>query len=134
MPQVRHYSPDCPTPAISLVQHAYVITQDVNGESKYIPIPKSWVLLDSQSSISVINSTHMVTNIRESPHPICAQIHGGSQTSTLIADFKILGTVWYNPEYIANIISLSQVRNYVASQWIPRKNLQWCYTNKIGLV
>jgi hypothetical protein len=105
-----HYSPDCPTPAISLVQHAYVLTQDADGESKYIPIPKSWVLLDSQSSISVINSPHMVTNIRESPHPVCARTNGGSQTSTLIADFKNLGTVWYNPESIANILSLSQVR------------------------
>jgi hypothetical protein len=52
----------------------------------------------------------MVTNIRVSPQEVCARTNGGEQVSTHIADFKNLGTVWYNPKSIANILSLSEVR------------------------
>jgi hypothetical protein len=52
----------------------------------------------------------MITNIRTNPTIVCATTNGGHQTSTLVGDFKNLGTVWYNPNSIANILSLSEVR------------------------
>jgi Zinc knuckle len=45
-----HLATKCPS-AISLLQHAYVLTQTSNGtEHKYASIPNSWILLDSQST------------------------------------------------------------------------------------
>jgi hypothetical protein len=92
-----------------LLQFACVLTQTAD-DSRYNGIPSSWILLDSQSNISVFNNQQMVTNIRLSPQEICARTNGGEQTSTHIADFKNLGVVWYNPNSIANILSLSDVR------------------------
>jgi hypothetical protein len=38
------------------------------------------------------------------------QNNGGKQTSTQIGDITNLDLVWYNPESIANILSLLDVR------------------------
>jgi hypothetical protein len=94
---------------VSLVQHAVVLTQS-SGDDRYSAIPKHWILLDSQLSISVFHSKHMISNIRTSPQEVCATTNGGTQTSPLIGDLKNLGVVWCNPESIANIFSLADVR------------------------
>jgi hypothetical protein len=52
----------------------------------------------------------MISNIREAPQDVCARTNGGHQTSTHIGDFRNLGVVWFNPDSIANILYLSQVR------------------------
>jgi Zinc knuckle len=104
-----HYATNCPS-AISLVQYAYVLTQSADGpEYACKSISKDWILLDSQSSISVFNNALMLTNIRESPQPVIVKTNGGCQTSSQIGDFRNLGWVWYNPGSIANILSLSHV-------------------------
>jgi hypothetical protein len=52
----------------------------------------------------------MISNIRPSEEPVHAYTNGGTQTSTQIGDLTNLGTVWYNPDSIANILLLSEVR------------------------
>jgi Zinc knuckle len=104
-----HYADQCPG-AVSLLQFACVLTQTSTDTSRYDGIPSSWMLLDSQSNISVFNNERMVTNIRLSPQEVCARTNGGEQVTTHIADFKNLGVVWYNPKSIANTLSLSDVR------------------------
>jgi Zinc knuckle len=105
-----HYANQCPG-AVSLVQFACVLTQTANEDTdRYKGIPSSWILLDSQSNISVFNNQQMVTDIRLSPQEVCVRTNGGEQTSTHIADFKNLGVVWYNEQSIANILSFSEVR------------------------
>ena len=73
-------------------------------------IDPQWILLDSQSTISVFNNPSMLTNIRPSGHTLRAVTNGGFQESTLIGDFPNLGPVWFNPKSIANILSLSDVQ------------------------
>jgi hypothetical protein len=108
---VGHYANQCPT-ALTMLQHCYMLTQDSQNSDlvRYEGIPRNWVLLDSQSTISVFNNPNMVTNIRSSPQSVCARTNGGHQTSNQIADFTNLGTVWFNESSIANILSLSEVR------------------------
>jgi hypothetical protein len=79
-------------------------------ESRHEVIPRNWLLLNSQSTISVFNNPKMVTNIRPSPQAVYARTNGGYLTSTQIADFPNLGTVWYNEQSIAHFLSLSEVR------------------------
>ena len=52
----------------------------------------------------------MLANILPSDHVLRTVTNGGFQDSALIGDFPNLGEVWFNPESIANILSLSHVR------------------------
>jgi hypothetical protein len=105
----RHYATACPS-AVSLVQHTCLLAQtNPMADDRHTGIPNHWILLDSQSSISVFNNKSMISNIRNSPQEVCVIINGGEQTSTQIGDITNLGTVWYNPKSIANILSLSDV-------------------------
>jgi hypothetical protein len=104
-----HYASVCPS-AISLVQHAYTLAQTSLDKHRYTGISRDWILLDSQSSISIFNNPTMITNIRTSPQPICVRTNGGAQTSNQIGNVKNLGDVWFNTDSIANILSLADVR------------------------
>ena len=103
-----HYASNCNiegSVGTTLVQHAYMMAQSDSAR-----IDPKWILLDSQSTISVFNNRHMLTNIRKSPHVLRAMTNGGHQDSHMIGDFANLGTVWYNARSIANILSLADVR------------------------
>ena len=73
-------------------------------------IPNTWVLLDSQSTMSVFNNPRYLTNIRRSTSMMTVITNGGFQSSTQIGEIANFGTVWYNPDSIANILSLAEVR------------------------
>lgn len=113
--ETGHYASDSPTDAnggtdtgTSLVQHAYMLTQaDATGI-----VDPEWILLDSQSTISVFGNPRMLTNIRGSDRRILrALTNGGHQDLYMVGDFPNLGEVWYNPHSIANsILSLAEVR------------------------
>ena len=107
-----HMAGECPvgttataTPAVTLTQFAYVLAQAGAHE-----IDPDWILLDSQSTISVFKNASMLTNIRNSGRVLRAITNGGHQDSSLIGDFPNLGEVWYNRNSIANILSLAEVR------------------------
>jgi len=78
--------------------------------SRHELIPLSWVLLDSQSTVSVFKNPNFLTNIRRSNSQLKVHTHGGTQISSLVGDIKNFGTVWYNPDSLANIFSLAAVR------------------------
>ena len=109
--QTGHYACDCPadqgtgSTAATLLQHGLMLTQGDPG------IDPSWILLDSQSTISVFHNADMLRNIRPSGRVLRAITNGGFQESKLIGDFPNLGEVWFNPDSIANILSLSHVRS-----------------------
>jgi hypothetical protein len=108
-------APSAPPPAVTgttLAHWAAMMAQHDN----VIPstgIDPSWILLDSQSTMSVFNNHCFLTDIHPAQHPIEAITNGGSQTSTHIGIFHGLGVpcpAWYNPESIANILSLAAIR------------------------
>ena len=105
-----HYASNCPSGAdhsvgTTLTQFAIMMAQ-ANAHS----IDPAWILLDSQSTISVFNNPIMLTNIRKSDHTLRALTNGGHQDSDMVGDFSNLGVVWYNPRSIANILSLADIR------------------------
>jgi hypothetical protein len=106
-----HYAGECPTSSAStvsgttLLQYAYMLAQA--GRTGIDP---DWILLDSQSKMSVFCNSAMLTNIRNSGRVLRAFTNGGYQDSDMVGDFPNLGQVWYNKASIANILSLADVR------------------------
>jgi hypothetical protein len=70
--------------------------------------PDTWILLDSQSTVSVLKNWHLLSNIRASDSPLC--IHtGGVQFSSQVGTVKTIGEVWFNPDSLANIMPMAKV-------------------------
>ena len=91
------------------------VVRDVNlsfFQEKLHLISPWWILLDSESTISIFNNAEMVSNIRHCGNKkgLTLLTNGGKQVSTLIADYPGFGTVWFNPLSLANILSLAAVR------------------------
>jgi hypothetical protein len=104
-----HYASECPsttTTGTTLVQHAFNFAQTLGAPG----IDTNWILLDSQSTISVFKNPNMLRNIRKSDRVLRAITNGGFQDSVMVGDFPNLGEVWYNCDSIANILSLADVR------------------------
>ena len=68
-----------------------------------------WILLDSEYTISVIKNRDLLSNIRESSHPITCHSNGGTRVSSLVGRLKGFGDVWFNTESLANILSLTEM-------------------------
>ncbi|GAX15524.1 hypothetical protein FisN_6Hu141 [Fistulifera solaris] len=103
-----HYSGNCNEPnkkETTLLSMGFVMAQQAVGH-----IDKAWILLDTQSSVSVFNNKDYLSNIRDSGDVMRAITNGGHQDSHLIGDFPNLGPVWYNQDSIANILSVKDVR------------------------
>ena len=73
-------------------------------------IPKHWVLLDSQLTVSVFNNVKYLTNIRTANRQLKVISNGGTQILTQIGDITNFGTVWHNPKSLENILLLAEVR------------------------
>ena len=72
---------------------------------------KHWILLDSQSTISIFASKHLLCDIYTCSdyNTIQCYCNGGYQDMDQEATLPGFGTVYYNPDFIANILSLAQV-------------------------
>jgi hypothetical protein len=75
-------------------------------------IPDTWILLDNQSTVDVFHNATLLSNIRQAAGTMDIYCNAGVTTTTLVGDLPGYGTVWYQPNAIANILSLSRVREH----------------------
>lgn len=73
-------------------------------------ISKNWVLLDNQSTVDVFCNEKLLTNVRESDTSMEIHCNAGVSSTRMAGDLRGYGTVWFNPDEIANIISLSRMK------------------------
>ncbi|KAL7493808.1 hypothetical protein ACHAWT_003568, partial [Skeletonema menzelii] len=73
-------------------------------------IPESWILLDSQSSIDIFCNRKLLTRIYKSNSILTIRCNAGVRRTQLRGHLSGYGWVWYFPDGIANILSLSRVK------------------------
>ena len=73
-------------------------------------IPKEWILLGSQSTVSIFSNRRLLRNIRKANGWMHIHCNAGITRTNLVGDLRGYGTVWYHPDGIANILSLAEVR------------------------
>ena len=87
-----------------LVTPTQAMIQNMN--EKGVKVNNRWLILDSASTVTLIMNPNLVSNIRrcKEGEELRAYCNGGYQDTTMIADMAGYGTVWYNPNSLANII------------------------------
>ena len=72
-------------------------------------VPATWILLDNQSTIDVFCNKSLLRNVRTTDKQMDIHCNAGVTSTNLVGDLPGYGTVWYHPQGIANILSLSKV-------------------------
>ena len=89
------------------VDTAYQFLLSMTGHGAHIP--KDWILLDSQSTVSSFSNHRLLKNIHKSYRWMHIHCNAGITRTNLMGEFSRYGTVWYLPDGIANILSLAEV-------------------------
>ena len=87
------------------VSYAHILSQ-----SRGKQINKDWLLLDNQSTVHVICNRSMLANVRKIDKSMYIHCNAGVASTNLVGELNGVGVVWYHPEGIANIISLSRIK------------------------
>ena len=70
------------------------------------------ILLDSDSTETIFCNAKYVKHIQNSNETLELGTNGGPLGSTMKCDVPHLGTHWFNPKWITNIISLAHMANH----------------------
>lgn len=81
------------------------------SSSNRTPIPATWILIDSQSTIDVFSNAELLTGIERYNTTMHIRCNAGVKSTNLRGYMAGYGWVWYFPLGIANILSLSHVKD-----------------------
>ena len=146
--ETGHLSLDCPNSTTQDNLQLLNIQDNVNGLSHYgdfqftnlredkcktSSISPYWILLDSESTTSVMKNRDLLSNIWELSHPITCHSNGGTQVSSLVGRLKGFGDVWFNTESLANMLSLAEMVTNIESRSIVNMVTSSSFTNLTAL-
>jgi hypothetical protein len=89
---------------------------DVVADDEYIfhqaakHVHPTWILLDSQSTTHIFSNASLLTGIHESGKIVNIHFNAGAIRVTKVGTLRKYGEVWYNENAIANILSLTRVK------------------------
>jgi len=93
-----------------LQPHDYSLKERQNASSK-TGIQETWILLDSQSTVDVFSNSDPLTKIHKTDTTLRIRCNAGMKTTNYKGYLTGYGWVWYYPDGIANILSLSRVKD-----------------------
>jgi hypothetical protein len=70
----------------------------------------TWILLNNQSTVNVFHNEELLDNIHHGDGFMDIHCNAGVTSTNLVGDLPGYGEVWYNPNGIANILSLPRVK------------------------
>ena len=70
-------------------------------------VPKTWILLDGQTTVEIFHNINLLRNRREGKSHKDIHCNAGVTSTNMVGDLPGYGTVWYHPNGIANILALS---------------------------
>jgi hypothetical protein len=104
-------------------------------ESERKHIPKAWILLDNQSTVDVFANGDLMRDIHTTTRSMTIRCNAGVTRTNMIGRVEgYPGEVWYNPNGIANILSLSNVTKYFPVSYDSRDNEASSYTRQAATV
>jgi hypothetical protein len=74
-------------------------------------VPKDRILLDNQPTVDVFYNDKLLQNIRKSDTYMDIHCNAGVTSTDMVGDLPGYGEVWYHPNGIANILSLTRVKD-----------------------
>jgi hypothetical protein len=91
---------------------AHFVTLDslVMSQGGGLTISPTWLLLDNQSTVDVFANGDMLEDIHQVDDEMVIASNGRSDVTSEMGMLPGYGLVWYDPVSIANIVSLSRVR------------------------
>ena len=101
----------------------------VEKNAREFIIPKSWVLLDNQSTVDVFHNRDLLRNIRRVGSRMYIHCNAGTQWTDQQGDLPGYGPVWYCPSAIANILSLHNVSNRCRVEFDSKNGDSFVVTN-----
>jgi Zinc knuckle len=104
------------------------------SQSPAVPIPATWLLLDNQSTVDLFCNSRLLKNIRHSDQRMSVQCNTGQCTTNMVGDLPGYGTVWYDPNSIANILSLKRVASKYRVQYDSENGGKFIVTKPDGTV
>jgi hypothetical protein len=76
-------------------------------------VPQRWLLLDSGSTTNIVLNMSLLIDVYQAPTPIWVHCNAGQVRLTYQGNLgNFPSPVWYNPEGVANILSLFNVTHY----------------------
>ena len=92
--------------------HVHFILTQRDGKSK--GINSNWILLDSESTCHIFRNKAFLKNVRpcgRGEEIKIASNGNGSLVASQVGDLEGVGTVFYHPDSVANILSLAKLSN-----------------------
>ena len=90
--------------SITSIEHVETL---LNGQGK---LPESWILLDTRSLANLISNPSLLKDIHTVDRTMNIHCNAGYTSTNQMGHMgDYLVPVWYNPEGIANILSLDNV-------------------------
>ena len=89
----------------------------VTPDNKKGTIDKSWILLDSQSTVDLFWNLMLLKNIRRTSNKLVVMYNAGKIHTNLVGDLPGYGTVWYYQDGISKILSLNRASSALHVQY-----------------